>query len=700
METDRRLLMQNHLENRKEKRHSVRVPVKYSTAECDILQMGIIISLSNSGAYLIANELIEVGEQVSLDIDFLYESENAAEGCVEEGRGQVKTCHLLPKEGANTYGIRIVLQDSLPNKDWGRLFPPSNTGTGEKSSGNGIAALRHRAENFIARNPQTIFNIKPEEIRQLVHELYIHQIELQMQGDELRQSQNETEQALAQYAELYDFAPVGYVTLNRRGVIEKHNITGAAMLGLERSRIVGKPLTQFICNADQDIFFQHRQAVRNTQDRQTCEIRLRHQSGSLFYVQLQSIIEPKKQEDGQQKIFLAVIDINDRKLAEQQHKVLQEKLIAAQKMEAIGTLAGGVAHDFNNLMMAIQGSVSVMRLDLGENHSHAKYLAGIETEIRSASRLTRQLLAFAQGGKYESRPIDINASVHTALYLFARTHRDIEIKTDLQEKIPAVAADLSQIEQMLLNLFINAGEAMPGGGRLTVRTRDVNLKAHHTRPHHLPAGDYICIEVTDTGTGMDDATVERIFEPFFSTKKGNRGNGLGLASAFGIMRNHRGFIEVASQLGEGTTFVLYLPATQAKAVKKASVRADTYHGTETILVVDDEPVVRKVVSKMLERLGYTVLLAGSGKEAVDHYQRHMEQIDLVLLDMTMPVMDGKETFIQLQSHDKDVKVILASGFSKQGKAEEIVARGCRGFLQKPYDLKELSRSLRSILDLR
>ena len=260
--------------------------------------------------------------------------------------------------------------------------------------------------------------------------------------------------------------------------------------------------------------------------------------------------------------------------------------------------------------------------------------------------MTHQLLAFARGGKYEVNPIDINEVIETSMDFFWRTRKDIEIKTGLQENLPAVAADATQLEQVLLNLFINAADAMPDGGRIEIRTNDVTLEESQNRPHHLPAGNYARITVTDTGIGMDGATRKRIFEPFFTTKKQAHGTGLGLASAYGTVRNHHGFMEVFSRPEQGTTFTIYLPVADAKAVrnKKAIPEVEVRKGTETILVVDDEPTLRQLVSQMLEHLGYQVLLAASGVEAVARYGRNRQRIDPVLLEMTMPGMDGRETF--------------------------------------------------------
>ena len=466
---------------------------------------------------------------------------------------------------------------------------------------------------------------------------------------------------------------------------------------MERSRLIKKPLSNFIHKKDQDRFWQHRRRVFDTQSKQVCEINLRNNEGGLVYAQLESSVEPHIHGNGE-KILTAVIDITDRKAAEQQQKILEQRLAESHKLEAIGNLAGGVAHDFNNMMMAIQGSVSLMRIDLDAEHPHAGHLKSIDEQIRSAAKVTGQLLAFAQGGKYNQRAVNFNDLIGTSVKFFANTRKDIEIKTNLRNNLAAVKADATQLEQVLLNLFINAGQAMPDGGRLEIQTQNLVLNQNQTQPHDLPEGNYVTVWISDTGIGMDEATRKRIFEPFFTTKALKRGSGLGLASAYGTIQNHNGFIEASSRPGKGTTFAIYLPSTNEKTVPVAIKSLALSKGTETILVVDDESRIRKVTSQMLEHLGYSVLLAASGDEAIERYRRDGDRIDLVILDMTMPGMDGKETFDRLQALDSDVQVLLASGFSLQGKAEEIVNRGCLGFIQKPYALDSLSTALRTVFD--
>ena len=378
-------------------------------------------------------------------------------------------------------------------------------------------------------------------------------------------------------------------------------------------------------------------------------------------------------------------------------KRLEAQLQQAQRLESIGTLAGGIAHDFNNLLMGIQGRTSLMLADLDGAHPHREQLESIEELVRSASDLTRQLLGFARGGKYEVKPTDLNELVSRSAEMFGRTRKDIRITLALPDDTPTVEADRRQIEQVLFNLFVNASHAMPGGGEIRIATGSVFLDEKEAPLRQANPGRYAFIRVADTGTGMDRATLQRIFDPFFTTKEVGRGTGLGLASAYGIVKNHGGFIEVTSTPGRGTTFQIHLPATATPVTESREPDRGLSLGSGTILIVDDERMVADVGAKMIEKLGYEALVARSGEEALDLYRKEGQRIDLVVLDMVMPGMGGGETFDRLRAMHPDVRVILSSGYSMEGRAMEILDRGCKGFIQKPFDLHELSARLEEVL---
>ena len=381
-------------------------------------------------------------------------------------------------------------------------------------------------------------------------------------------------------------------------------------------------------------------------------------------------------------------------------KSLEAQLLHAQKMESIGTMAGGVAHDFNNLLMGIMGNASLAMIDLGEQHPTFSRLKNIEQYVHSGSDLTSQLLGFAKGGKYEVRTTDPNLLLKRNLKMFARTHKNIAVHTALSENIWPIEADRTQIDQVLYNLYVNAQQAMEKGGDLYIATRNKMLDAQQTGPHGLAPGRYVEISVADTGAGMRPEILPRIFDPFFTTKERGRGTGLGLASAYGIIKNHSGFITVTSRKEDGSTFYIYLPASNRKLEEKAPApNSQVAGGSESILLVDDETIVLDAVGNMLRHLGYNVKTANSGAQAVETYRAHKQEIDLVILDMVMPGMGGSDTFNQLREINPEVRVILCSGYSADGHAAEILERRCQGFMQKPFTLSKLSQKLHEVFQL-
>lgn len=382
-------------------------------------------------------------------------------------------------------------------------------------------------------------------------------------------------------------------------------------------------------------------------------------------------------------------------------KKTETRLMQAQKMESIGTLAGGIAHDFNNLLMGIQGHTSLALLKLDKNDPNYEHIKTIETLVMSGANLTKQLLGFARGGKYEVKRADLNALIDKTSQTVGRTKKEIKIHRHYEDNLWPTDIDQGQIEQVLLNLFVNAWQAMPGGGDLYIDTKNILLDENRFKSYSGKSGRYVKISVTDTGVGMDEKTKERIFEPFFTTKEMGRGTGLGLASVYGIIKNHNGFINVYSEKGQGSTFNLYFPASIKKDEKdkypESGITVDMSPCTETILLVDDEAMILNVAGDMLKTLGYTVITAQDGPTAVDLYKLKQERIDLLIIDMVMPDMSGGEVFDQIKIINPNAKVLLSSGYSLNGQASRIIDRGCDGFIQKPFTIGDISKQLRKIL---
>jgi len=383
-----------------------------------------------------------------------------------------------------------------------------------------------------------------------------------------------------------------------------------------------------------------------------------------------------------------------------EQKRLQQQFFQAQKMESIGTLAGGVAHDFNNLLGGILGYASFMKTKMEGDHPFYRYIDTIEKSATRAAQLTAQLLGFARDGRHDTKPIDLNDTVAETLNLLGRTlDKSIEIETDLFDPLPTTEADAGQVQQALMNLCINARDAMADGGVLRIETRLETITEDYAETHpESSEGSFVVLSVADTGSGMDKKTREKIFEPFFTTKEEGKGTGLGLAMVYGVIKNHGGFVRVQSEPGVGSKFKIYLPASGLSKEKERSTPEMPRGGSELLLVVDDEEAIRALTKEMLETFGYKVMLAENGQEAVRLFEKHRDEIDLVILDMVMPKMGGRETFFRLKEISADVTALLSTGYSQSGKAQEILDGGFMGFLQKPYKLADLLSTVRNTLD--
>ncbi len=472
-------------------------------------------------------------------------------------------------------------------------------------------------------------------------------------------------------------------------VLKFPNPVTEKMTGYSTEELSKTPIANLLHPEDREMVLEnYRRRLKGESVPNTYSFRVISKAGKEISVQLSAVLITW---EGRPASLNFLRDITEQRRLESQFH-------AAQRLESLGTLAGGIAHDFNNLLMGIQGRTSLMLIDMDSSDPNFVHLKEIEDHVKSAGDLSKQLLGFARGGQYEVKPTNLNEVLEKSSALFARTKKEVRIHETYQDSIWTVEVDTGQIQQVLMNLYVNAWQAMPGGGDLYLQTENVVLDEGFVRPFGVPPGRYVRMSVRDTGMGMDEETKRRLFEPFFTTKGMGRGTGLGLASAYGIIKNHRGIIDVHSGKGEGSIFSLYLPASHKEYVKAAeSEENHLLKGNETLLFADDEEAVVDVGRQMLERLGYKVLIARGGREAVEVLEANKSRIDLVILDMIMPDMRGEEVYGLLKNINPNIKILLSSGYSVSEQVQEILNRGCDGFIQKPFNLNGLSKKLRQIL---
>ncbi|MCP5103530.1 MAG: PAS domain S-box protein [bacterium] len=503
------------------------------------------------------------------------------------------------------------------------------------------------------------------------------------------------------YRALFDQAGDAIFIIDLDGTIRDANPQGCKLLDYTKEELLKRHHLECV-HSSQRVDSEHKAIGLLAGEKYVSyEKELIRKSGETIPVEINVTIV--SDQDGTPKYYQSIIrDITERKRMEAEKKELEEQLFQSQKMESIGRLAGGIAHDFNNILTGIMGYAELLKMRSfkpGTKEGHA-----VDVIIKSTTRaadLTKQLLGFARGGKYNPVPLKINDIIKDSVKVSGKIfEKNIVLTYDLTENINTIEADKHQMGQVLTNLIINARDAMPNGGNLIIKTENIFLTENYSGKFpEIQPGNYIRISITDTGTGMSKEIKKHIFEPFFTTKEEGRGTGLGLATVYGIVKSHHGHIAVYSEPGEGTTFTLYFPVSEkniAVAVKKDII---IVRGEAVILVVDDEESVRDMAEDALDILGYKVLCAGDGSEAVTIYKEKKNEIDLVLLDMVMPIMAGKETYLELKKLNPKVKVLLVSGYSQNEKATEILEEGVLGFVQKPFGLQKLSEQISQTLNI-
>jgi two-component system cell cycle sensor histidine kinase/response regulator CckA len=500
----------------------------------------------------------------------------------------------------------------------------------------------------------------------------------------LKQMQRDLAQASHFLQQLIESAPLGLTFINSEGLITKANSQFHREFGYTPEDTLNRHYAfLYASDAERQQVLAELRAKGEILGRQ---VQLRHRDGQPVPARIS--IRKLYDEDG------GVIGSISLASNISEEVSLQRQLEQAQKQEVIATLAGGLAHNFNNLLMIIMRLTSLMLTKVPADHPIHADLMDIERQVRAGREITRKLLSFRRASDFETQPVNLNNLVEATADMFGRTRQELVLKKEFARQLPAVEADPGQVQQVLMNLLINAWQAMPQGGKITLETRAVQLTDWYDQTWELEPGPYVCLSVTDTGQGMDEETVRQLFKPFFTTKDPGQGSGLGLASAYRIMKNHRGAIQVKSKPGEGSTFTLFFPASSALPLDAAPEEKQIISGQGTILVVEDEPTLRRVAGKLLEKLGYQVLEATCGEQALEVFAQRNGDIDLVLLDLIMPGLNGLQTLARLRDLDPHVRVILCSGMDET--KEEDLPAGV-SFVPKPVPLEILSQKVATAL---
>jgi two-component system cell cycle sensor histidine kinase/response regulator CckA len=491
------------------------------------------------------------------------------------------------------------------------------------------------------------------------------------------------------------------VFLVQDGIIQHINDRVVELAGYTAQELIGSNFLDFVAPEYRELMAEmqlRRLAGEKVPNQQ--EIAVLAKNGS--QVQVNSYISSVNYEGGPAAMG-TLKDITEIRRAEEEKAKLQAQLQHSQKMEAIGTLASGIAHDFNNILQGIRGYAQLLKLHAGQPGQVVKHSSDIDYAVARATDLIQRMLAFGRKLEPELVPMDLNLGVNEAVIILERTiPKMITIESELAPDLLPINGDANQLELIILNLANNAADAMPQGGRLIIRTENISLDEAYCK-QHLDAvpGEYVCLSITDTGHGMDAAVLSRIFDPFYTTKEVGQGTGLGLSIVYGIVSGHGGHLTCYSEPEAGTTFRIYLPVaagTPLRRERKGEGLEDILGGSETIMVVDDEKVILEVVQETLSHFGYTVITAGSGEEALVLHDEKGAEIDLVIMDIGMPGMGGIRCLQELKARQPDLKVLVASGYSQDGRLKDIKDQGAAGFVAKPYRSQELMAAVRQILD--
>jgi PAS domain S-box-containing protein len=590
--------------------------------------------------------------------------------------------------------------------------------------------LREQAEEAISANSNKWEPFDSRDVNAVIHELQVHQIELEMQNEALREAQAEIEASQSKYSDFYDFAPVGFLTLDRKGLILELNLTAAQLLGDGRASLKGKPFSLFVPPDSQDAVYFYSNNVLGTAGRQTCDLVLKKKDGALFHGHLESIAV---KGDSDTMIRAVLTDITKRKQAEealkrahdeleqrveertlqlsQAYEALQremeernkveEQLRQAQKMEAMGTLAGGIAHNFNNILAGIIGFSEIVEEDLPEESPARRYMQRILSASFRGRDLLKQIHSFSQKADLPGQPLSVFSVIkETVQLLQASLPATIEIKLSKKISTDTIFAPPAEVQQILVNLATNAAIAMrEKGGILHISLTDIAVEpGSPLTGSDVEPGEYVQIVVEDSGPGMSRDVMKRIFDPFFTTRPMAEGMGMGLTVVYGIVKSLHGAVVVESEPGAGSTFRVFLPKARTETRSESLQPDQSPNGTERVLFIDDEDTLAELGQATLERLGYTVTAVTDSMKALKLFSADPSQFDLVITDQSMPKLTGLHLAWKLLQIRNNIPIILCTGHSDGVSPENAKEAGVTEYLTKPLAREELAATVRRVLD--
>jgi two-component system cell cycle sensor histidine kinase/response regulator CckA len=582
---------------------------------------------------------------------------------------------------------------------------------GDHDHESGEGGLRRRAEELIDRMRQGQSGRGLPGGPELLEELLVHQAELGLQNRDRREALNALEMSRQRYVALFDLAPVGYVILDTDSVVLEANRMACKMLCISAKDLIGKPMLALVDAAHYESFVRYQRRVFRDQApgsagiQSGCELLMARREGGAFYAHVESMVigEPGSEE---LRCLTTIADVTSQKEAAEQRRELEVRVQQAQKLQSLRVLAGGIAHDFNNLLVGMLGHADLALLDLPLAAPARSSIGEIRKAALRAAELSNQMLAYSGQGSFVVGPVVLNELLAEVEQLLrSQLSEQVALRLDLAADLPPIDGDVSQLKQVLFNLLTNAAEAIGDDAGLVTLTTSVERISHdffdrrHT-PEALPEGDYVQLMVEDTGCGMDEATLAKIFEPFFSTKF--TGRGLGLAAVLGIVRGHHGALRADSEVGKSTRVRLVFPISLAQAERRDQrdlKQASATRGKQVVLLVDDDETIRDVGERMLIRLGYGFELAATGHEAIELLRQRSGDFSAMILDMALPGIDGAATLKAARKLDAQLPVVLTSGHDPEHFAELLGGTLAQGYLQKPFNVQQLAEAVETVLEL-